>query len=212
MYLTGSVNFDVPANLEAARGLQGWVEKGYLTDGFEGIGYDDSWQLFSAGEGAMMLTGSWMSADLLAGPNGENIGFFPIPPKTEDGFKLSVGGTGYGFAIRSTSSQPELAAEYINYLYSEETARQMLDAGFFPVYPLDTSGLDDGLVKDIAQAWVSLNETDSIGYYMDWVTPTMYDTITASLQELMAGQITPEQFVTQVNDDYVKFLKEKGVN
>ncbi len=211
MFTTGEVDFDIPENIAAAARLQEWIANGWLLKGFEGIGYDDAWQLFSAGTGAMLLTGSWLSGELLPGPHGADIGFFVLPALEEDGFKLTVGGTGYDFSIRAGSPNVDLAAEYINYLYSEETAQALLDAGFLPVYPVDTSTLEDGLVKDIVLGWNHLNSTDSVGYYMDWVTPTMYDTITASLQELMAGRVTPEEFVDVVNADYVAFLLEKGV-
>lgn len=209
MFLTGEVTFDITANRDAAEKLQGWVINGYLTEGFEGIGYDDSWQLFSAGKGAMMLTGNWLSADLLAGPNGANIGFFLVPPVKAGGYKLSVGGAGSGYAISAKCPYPDQAAEFINYLFSADTAKALLDAGSLPVYPLDTSALEDGLIKDIVQAWVDANKQNAVGYYFDWVTPTMYDTSTAALQQLMALKITPEQFVESINQDYVQFLKSR---
>lgn len=209
MFLTGDVTFENPANLEAARLLQGWVQKGYLTEGFEGIGYDDSWQMFSAGQGAMMLTGNWLSADLLAGPNGANLGFFLVPPLKTGGYKLNVGGAGAGYAISAQCPYPNEAADYINYLFSEETAEALLAAGSLPVYPVDTSTLTEGLLKDIVAAWGFANQQNAIGYYFDWVTPTMYDTSTANLQMLMAGQITAEQFVANLNQDYIQFLNSK---
>lgn len=210
MYTTGDVTFDHPANLAAAEGLVGWVENDFLTPGFEGIGYDDSWQLFMSGEGAMMLTGSWMSGEFAANAElGDQIGFFLVPPKADAGYKLSVGGTGLAFAIRNGSANADVAAEYLDYLYSEETANALAEAGFLPVYPIDPEVAGDGLLGDVVAAWKTANENDAVGYYMDWVTPTMYDTITAALQELMAGQITPAAFVDKVNQDYTDFLATK---
>jgi len=159
----------------------------------------------------MLITGSWLSGDLANSPEIANIGFFLLPPKAEGGYKLTVGGTGFGFAISAKTQQKDLAAQYINYMYSEQTAKLLLDAGYLPVYPADTSSLPDGLLKEIASAWTTLNTTNSVGYYMDWVTPTMYDTITGSLQELMGSAITPEEFIAKVNSDYVKGLEAKGI-
>ena len=209
MFLRNNVSFDIPANKAAAEKLTGWVENGYLTPGFEGIGYDDSWQLFLAGEGTMMLTGSWMSGEFVASEIADEIGFFLVPPVEADGYKLSVGGTGLAFAIRKSSPNADLAAEYLNYLYSEETAIALAEAGLLPVYPIDTSVIGGGLLGDIASAWVSATLDDGIGYYMDWVTPTMYDTISASLQELMAGKISADEFVAKINGDYSGFLSSK---
>lgn len=211
MFTTGTVDFNTPENLKAAQTLKNWAEDGTFMADFAGVGYDDAYQLFSAGEGAMLLTGSWLSGDLAASPYIENIGFFVLPPMEKDGFKLTVGGTGFAFGVSAKSKNPDLAAEYINYLYSEKTAKDMLAAGFLPVYPLENVEISDGLLADIVAGWNMLNTTDSVGYYMDWVTPTMYDTITASLQELMGGKISPEEFITKVNDDYIKGLEAKGI-
>ncbi len=211
MFNTGKVTFDTPENLKAAVTLKNWADSGVFMKDFSGVGYDDSWQLFSAGQGAMLLTGSWLSGDLAASPHIANIGFFVLPPEEKDGYKLTVGGTGFAFGISAKSKNPDLASEYINYLYSEEVAQAMLENGFLPVYPADASALPDGLLKDIVNGWVSLNENNAVGYYMDWVTPTMYDTITGSLQELMGGNITPEEFIAKVNADYVKNLEAKGI-
>ena len=209
MFTKGDVTFDVPANVTAAEELVGWVDNGYLTPGFEGIGYDDSWQLFLAGEGAMMLTGSWMAGEFVAGDLGEQIGFFLVPPVDAGGYKLTVGGTGAGFAIRKGSPNAALAAEYLDYLYSEETAIALAKAGFLPVYPIDPTFAGSGLPADVAAAWGYATENDGIGYYMDWVTPTMYDTISGALQELMAGNISAEEFVAVVDADYTGFLATK---
>jgi raffinose/stachyose/melibiose transport system substrate-binding protein len=160
----------------------------------------------------MYLTGSWLTGELIAGPMGENIGFFLLSPMEEDGFKLSVGGTSLAFAIRNDSPNADLAAEYIDYLYSEETAISILEHGFVPVYPVDPALASEGLLADVVAAWGYLNDNNAIGYYMDWVTPTMYDTITSELQKLMAGRTSPEEFVDAVNADYVSFLEEKGLN
>jgi raffinose/stachyose/melibiose transport system substrate-binding protein len=211
MFTSGKVDFNTPENLQAATTLQNWAKDGVVMKDFAGVGYDDAWGLFSAGQGAMLITGSWLSGDLASSPHISDIGFFLIPPKDAGGYALTVGGTGFAFAISAKCKNPDLAAEYINYMYSEKTAKLLLDAGYLPVYPVDTSSLPDGLLKDIATSWTKLNTTNSVGYYMDWVTPTMYDTITASLQELMGGKATPEQFITKVNDDYTKSLQTKGI-
>ena len=211
MYTKGKVDFNTPENLQAANKLIDWVDKGYFLENFAGSGYDDTWQLFSAGTGVMYISGSWLGTEFLAGENAQKIGLFLLPPLKEEGFKISVGGQGIAFTINAKTTNKELAAEYINYLFSENTAKALLEQGSLPIYPLDTSSLQEGIIKDIVEAWKHLNLTNAIGYYMDWVTPTMYDTITASLQSLMGKQISPEEFITKVNDDYIKFLKEKGV-
>jgi len=203
--------WDTPEQIESARKLVEWVEKGYFTPGFEGIGYDDSGALFSNGQGVMMLTGSWMSSTFQAGPNGDKIGFFLVPPASEGAYKMSIGGTSTAYGIRATSPNIDLAAEYIDWMMSDRAAQAWIESGTVPVAPVDTAKLQQGtLFADLVIAWNRMNSTDAVGHYLDWASPTFYDTITAALQELMAKQITPEQFVEKLEADHRAFLQEKG--
>jgi len=37
---------------------------------------------------------------------------------------------------------------------------------------------------------------------MDWAAPGFYDVLTAALQELLGGQVTAEEFQTQLQEFY----------
>ncbi len=212
IYGRGNVSWDIPENVEAAAKLQEWAEKGYFTPGFEGIGYDDSWPLFNNGEGAMMLTGSWLSGSFAAGPYADKIGFFLVPPETEGAYKVSVGGTSTAYAIRADSPNADLAAEYIDWMMSDRAAALWAESGVVPVQPVAPDLVEPGtLFADLVAAWNHMNQTDSVGHYIDWTTPTAFDVETAAVEELLAFQITPEEFVQKVEEDYVAFLEEKGV-
>ena len=45
-----------------------------------------------------------------------------------------------------------------------------------------------GLDTEVYNAWTKANKQDAIVPYLDWATPTMYDTITAAIQELHRRQ------------------------
>jgi raffinose/stachyose/melibiose transport system substrate-binding protein len=204
-------SWDTPENIEAANKLLEWVDNGYFTSGFEGIGYEDSTALFDNGEGAMMLTGSWMSSTYAAGPYGDQIGFFLVPPAEEGGYKMSTGGTSLAYAIRADSPNVDLAAEYIDWLMSDHAAQLWVESATVPVAPVDPGILGEGtLFADLVTTWNQMNQNDAVGHYLDWATPTFYDTLTAALQELMAKQITPEEYVQKLEADHQAFLEEKG--
>lgn len=204
-------SWDSPEVIAAAQKLVEWVDKGYFTSGFEGIGYDDSGNLFNNGEGAMMLTGSWMASTFAAGPNGENIGFFLVPPAEEGGFKLSTGGTSLAYAIRAGSPNVDLAAEYLDWMMSDAAAQGWVGVGIVPVAATDASSAQEGtLFADLLAGWQSMNSRDEVGHYLDWASPTFYDTLTAALQELMAKQITPEEFAARLQADRAAFLEQLG--
>lgn len=193
-------------NLKAAQLLVDWVEQGYFTEGFAGIGYDSSWQLFEQGEGAMLITGSWLTGEFADNPN---IGFFALPPleSDPDGVPLIVGGSGIPLSITTNAENPDLAAEYLDWMVSPRAAELWVEAGFLPAMPIDESAIDDSsLLGQVLAVWNRVNEANALGHYLDWATPSMYDTITASVQALMAKQITPEEFLQRLEEDYQAYL------
>lgn len=205
-----NVSFDVEQNVAAAAKVQEWVEAGFFTPQFEGIGYDDSWRLFIDGQGAMMLTGSWISGEIAASENPDNFGFFILPGNDPETPKVTIGGSGYAFSIRSGSTKQDLAAEYIDWMFSERAAELWIEAGVVPLRPVDASLADeDTLFGQVLLAWNQLNSTDTVGHYLDWASPTMYNTITASLQELLALRVDPAGFAQAVEADYAAYLAEQ---
>ena len=211
IYSRNDVSFEIPANTEAAAKVQEWVEAEYFSPDFVGIGYDDSWPLFAQGEGGMMITGSWLSGELEALDVADQFGFFLFPPLEAGADKLSVAGTSMGFAIREGSPQADLAAEYIDWTVSDRAAELWAEAGIVSVAadPALVEG-QEGIYPELVRAWEQLNSTDTVGHYLDWATPTLYDTLVASLQELFGLVISPEEFTAQIQADYAAYLAEKN--
>lgn len=196
-------------NIEAARIIQDWIAKGYLTEGFSGISYDDSWGLFLQGQGAMMITGTWITGEFVSNPD---IRFFLMPPlgANKGTVPPHVAGTEVAFTISVKSELADLGAEYINFLHSPRAADLWLQAGLIPAMAADESLLvPDTLITDTYIAWQKLNESNALGHYLDWATPTFYNTITSSLQQLEGSKLTPEEFIDVLEKDYQDYLSTK---
>jgi raffinose/stachyose/melibiose transport system substrate-binding protein len=209
IYGRPGATFATPASERAAATLQSWAEAEYFTEGFEGIDFDTSLGAFRGGQGATMITGSWISGEIAA-EDAANFGFFLTPPETAGATKLSVGGTSTAYAIRNGSPNADLAAEYIDWLLSDRATQLWTEAQVVPIGVDPATAEPDTLFGDLVGAWGRLNETDSVGHFLDWATPTFYDTLVAALQELLAGQVEPAAFVQQVEEDYAAYLAEKG--
>jgi raffinose/stachyose/melibiose transport system substrate-binding protein len=61
------------------------------------------------------------------------------------------------------------------------------------------------VLADVVDAARKVSDANGIVPYEDWATPTFYDTLTSSIQELMVNRLTPQQFVTNVEADYKDF-------
>lgn len=206
VYGVNNVSFDTPENRQAAEIMQEWVEAGYFTEGFMGIGYDDVTVLFKNGDGVLTITGSWLAGELVDAEF--DYGFFLVPQESAGEPQLAIGGVGIPYAIRKTTENPDLAAEYVNWMVSPRAAELWAEASFVPAMPLpEGTEVEEGsLFADTVAAWNRINEDDGVGHYIDWATPTFYDTIVAELQKLFGMQTTPDEFATNVQQDYAAFL------
>ena len=200
------MSFDSDANLKAATLLYEWNKYGFFTKGFEGIGYDASNESFKKGEAAMTITGSWLAPELMTGTD-QNFGFFLLPG-FEEKEALAIGGLGVPYAIRATSKQKDIAAEYLDWMVSERAAELWANAGMVPAMPLPKKYKleSESLFADTVAAWQNINTNNLVGHYIDWATPTMYDRLVSGLQQLLAGIITPEQFLKDIDKEYQDWI------
>ena len=206
VYGVNNVSFDIPENQRAAEILLNWANSGYFTEGYAGIGYDDSNLLFKAGNGAMTITGSWLAGELVTDTD-QQFGFFLLPP-FEGKSGMAIGGVGIPFAIRKTTDKADLAAEYLNWMISPRAAELWAKAGMLPAMSLPQSaGIEtNNLFGDTLKAWETINKNNTVGHYIDWATPTFYDTLVSELQKLLGGMSTPAEFTAAVQKDYAAYL------
>ncbi len=209
IYRQGDQSWETDEIKQAAAKLQEWKQNGYLLQGFEGISPDDAVSLFAAGQGAMLMQGSW-DAPNLAAEMKENVGFFLMPPREAGGTVLHVGGVGIPYGITQNAENADLAAEFINFLVSERALELMVEQSALPGQTIPAEMIaPDTLAGDLYTAWNAANEADAIGHYLDWATPTFYDTLSAELQRLLGDQTTPEAFAQALQADYARFLAEQ---
>jgi raffinose/stachyose/melibiose transport system substrate-binding protein len=201
---TGAPSFKIGGTSQAAAKLQEWVKDGYFTDGFSGLGYDPSWAAFGKGQGVFLITGSWLTADLKKAL-GKDVGFFLLPPRK--GHSLAtLGGEGLPWAVSSKTKNADGAAKYLDFITSPRAAKELAKDGLLPAMKAAVT-VPQGLDSEVYATWKLANARDAIVPYLDWATPTMYDTITASIQKLMASKSSASSFVSDVESDYAKFHK-----
>ena len=112
-----NVQFDTQNRIKAAGKLADMASAGYFGSDSLGIGYDDANAMFINGEGVFNLTGTWMTADFNSGM-GDNVGAFAMP--TWNSGVAGGGSFALPWHISSKSSNPDLAAKFLNHLMSKE--------------------------------------------------------------------------------------------
>jgi len=194
-----------PDNVKAAQVLQGWAKSGYLTDGANGVSEDQATADFGAGKYAYEVDGPW-EGGVLGKAMGTNVGFNALKPNASSAGPVTQGGVSLAWAITSKSQHPDVAAAYINFLNDDHASKEMAEAGLLPtIAPKGYAPQAGTLEADLVKAWNDVAADNGLVPYLDYTTPTFYDTLTAALQNLTDRQTTPEQFAQTLQGDYSKF-------
>jgi len=200
----GSKSFATAGTAQAASRLQALGKAGAFTDGYNGLGYDPSVADFGKGKGVFLISGSWLTAALKKAL-GKNVGFFLLPPPNGRAL-ATLGGEGLPWAIGAKSKNADAAAKYIDFLTSNASMQVFANNGQLTATKAKVK-VPAGIDTDVFNAWKTANDKDAIVPYLDWATPTMYDTSTAAIQELLASKTAPASFVAKIQSDYSKFHK-----
>lgn len=201
-------SWTTPDNTQVARTIAGWVRADYFNAGINGVDKEAAWRAFATGQSVFLIGGTWLAADLQAAM-GTAVRFMAPPPRA--GHPLSAtGGTGLPFAITSGSHQPDVAAAYLDFITNPEAMRVLTATGNLPVVDTAAQQPPAGLSRDVFSAFASVTGQGELQPYLDYATPTMSDTMGAALQDLLAGAVTPEQFLSTVQSDYGAFVTKNG--
>lgn len=197
-------SWTAPENVEAAGALKSWVDNGYFNDGANGTDYDAAWQSLAAGDGVFLIGGSWLAADL-EDAMGDDLGFFV--PATEDGSLATTGGTGLPFTITSAAENTDVAAAYIDFITSDDAMEIIAETGNLPVNRAAELAPTSGVLADVYTVFGTVTESGSLLPYLDYATPTFGETMGQSLQDLIDGRVTPEEFTEALEADYSEFIE-----
>src|SRR4029078_42823 len=148
-------------------------------DGHSGISGDDAVQLFIAGQGAFLISGTWYFGDMQNNPDSH---FMAVPAPAGIKAPLSVGGIDLAWAVTSLAKDQaakDAAASYLDYMVSEEAAVALANAGYLPATALpDAAQIKmSSLLSEGVGMWKTLNANNAIGHYPDWSSPTLLKTI-----------------------------------
>ncbi|HEX7084597.1 MAG TPA: extracellular solute-binding protein [Gaiellaceae bacterium] len=204
-----ATKFTTPANVRSLAVFQSWAKNDYFTPDFLALGYDDWVNGFAKGDALFIITGSWFNTQLQQ-TMGKNVGFF-LPPRPKAGAApVTTGAGGLAWAIPTKAQNPDLAAQYIDFITNKAAAELFLKRQDIPMYPLPASTVPRGTATaDIINAFVQLKKGDGFVPYIDWATPSLYNTLNASLQDLLGGNATPQSVAKAADSDYAKFLKSR---
>ncbi|MEU6572728.1 extracellular solute-binding protein [Streptomyces sp. NPDC046805] len=195
--------------VRAARIISDWRKHGYLSPGWAGQTSDQAATQFGAGKSVFYLEGTWEAERVAKAMGAGNVGFTALSP-TAGGAPVTEGGEGLAWAITGKSKHADVAAAYLNFLNGQKGMAQVASAGGLPALPPASYRPAPGTVNaDVLNTWHTVSTQDGLLPYLDYTTPTFFDTLTSGLQELLGGRQTPQQFTKALQGDDAAFQKSR---
>ena len=98
---------------------------------------------------------------------------------------VAIGSTSLPWHISSKSKYPDVAAAFINHLINGEgSAQLMYDQVQIPAVQSAPQPEGDEYLGQVATGWQQLVKDGGLTLFLDWSSPTMYDTMGAEFQKL----------------------------
>ena len=162
-----------------------------------GLTYDDGNSLFYTGESLLNTTGSWIVNEIEANMADFDVEFVPFPqPEGAEG-QYWVTGVGSAYFISANSEYPDEAAQFLDYLFSSETAVRWVNEARFPVpvefdpAAVEASPQFEAVITTLTTA---IAEDTAMGYNIDVLAPARFnEMMTNGFQAIIAGDKTAEQ-------------------
>lgn len=198
----GKVDFHDKAWTYAAQTMLDWQKKGYFSPDATGLKAADMLSNFTTGKNPMMVSGSWFDGQLAASTL--DWGKFAFP-----GAKLTSGSGGNIWVVPSKSKQKEYAADFIDLTLKSAAQKVLANAGAVAV-AADPADVTDPHAKASAEMFTSIADADGLAYYADWPAPGFYDFQVKSLQSLLTGEASVEQFNDAIGKFYQDYAAQIG--
>jgi raffinose/stachyose/melibiose transport system substrate-binding protein len=202
-----SVKWTAPSFVASARKLAQWNARGYIAAGANSLPPAEALARFSRGSGVFLPAGSWNAAELAAAMK-DNVAFFLTPPVRAGDPRRATGSVGYGWHISTASSQPDLAAEFVDYMTQEDFAVQLAASG--DISPLDIGDrappMPSRVAGDIFAAWQGVLANGTLRPYLDFSAPNGAEVLYPTMQAIISGHESPEQGLALIEESRARFL------
>lgn len=188
--------------IEATQTFSDWVNEGYITSSANATSDSDALANFTSGNSAFLVTGNWNAATI-EDEMGDSAGFFIFPHSGESDAPVASGSS-VAYSVSSRSEHPDVAAAFLDYLSSSEAAEIQAESGFMPINS-EASVDTESLFGEVATEFTPVAESNNIVEFAGFATPEMVDLIPSELQGIISGQMTPEEFLTSLQDSWTSY-------
>lgn len=194
--MAGEADFTDPRFVEALEKLK--EMSAFFPDGFIGLDYPSSQQLFASGLAAMFAGGSFELANFRSQNPDIELGVFAAPGISAEDEKLVGLYYDGGYAANATTEHPEAALKFLNFVASKEFGQAFADE-LSNISTVPGVTFSDPLLQEVAELNVN-----AIPYIMlvhfRYGEPSGSVLLQGEVQKLVADQTTPEAAAAAVTE------------
>lgn len=202
--LFGNARWDRPEFVNAAKIFLDWVNRGYFPEGFNGMTYAEENVLFTSGQAAMNITGTWILQELTRSAPPFELGVFFFPQIYDDLPLATMTGEGAEWSISADTKHPEESIKFVNFLTLDENMDVWAEKG--SVIPmrknLDVSQFNvPELIKKVYRKGGSLMDVNGYDLHTtvsERVSYVLYN----DLQKMLAGYLSPTEFSKHMQESW----------
>jgi raffinose/stachyose/melibiose transport system substrate-binding protein len=187
--------------------LQSWQKKGYFPADVNALQNATAAANFAKGSGVFFADGVWNAGIIKAGLKSA-AGVAPMPPAKKGGAPSAIGSTSGSWHISAKSKNPDLAAEWLNYVVTSPAAIKLMHSQQqIPAVVTAPAPKGDPFLAALVTSWKQLSKANGLTLFEDWASPTMLQTVASQMQQLIAGKTTPKAAAEALQKDWDKFHK-----
>lgn len=185
-------------------------DKKYFQDGYEGSQWPAAQIGWARGDGAMILCGTWIPNETgKARPSSFDVGFFPFPAISGGkGSITDVEAYLIGFAIPKKAKNPELAKEFIKFALQKKYQARVVEVTQNMAARKDSPY--PSVLSDVKPVLESATKFHLMYDGTMAKEPEWFNTVFVPLNnQLLYGDITPEQFIKSIKQQTIDYWKKK---
>lgn len=210
-------SFNNPVVLEVLQKIADISSKGYLLKGTVGMNHTESQSEMMLGKAAFITNGTWMESEMADAPREEGFEFAMAPiPTLNDGDTYYVLDSCEQFSIPAQAKNPELAKEFLRFLYSDESVALFAEhAG--SIYATKTG-------RELAKDYISTATYNMYGIYDQENTKSLImnfealpssskinvsDEVFNPITSVMNGEMTVTEWAESVEDAFAQIRQDR---
>lgn len=209
-YSLGKGSLESPASgfPQAVATMHDWAAKGYFTDHFAGLPETDAETQFTQGKGLFHFDYSG-SLPFTSPAKARGFGSFVLP-RSDGKTPVATLSAATELCVSSQSKHVAAAAAFLNFAASPAAAQIAVNLGtdpmLAPTVKLPPSNPE--FADEVANAHL-ITAHDSSVPYLDWATPTLYNTLTVQMSEMLGGKTSTSAAISAVQADDKSFRAKR---